>query len=164
MSTKKTTSVAKKIPGKRRWYFRHSRVKLSTVLRNITTVNLEKWSYSKKDRNKSISINRKNVKDLVLVDLDILKIDYHKYIRLSIIDGYILYKWLRLKRINFNIFDKHKICILSNPLLHPSTNPEVQDFYYFCLEQDMNTSETWRWFVRSRTYIKAQNYKILCLT
>jgi hypothetical protein len=158
---KQGPKVAKKIPSKRRWYFRHSRVKLSTVLRNITI--FQDWKYSKKDRNKSISITRKNVKDLVIIDLDDLKINYHKYIRLSILDGYILYKWLRLKRISFSGFSKQKICILSNPILSPSTYPEAQDFYYFCLEQDMNFKETWKWYIRSRTFIKAQDYKILCL-
>lgn len=162
MSTRKYPKIAKKIPGKKKWYFRPSSVKLSTVLRNIRL--FEKWSYSKKNRTKHVSITRKNVKDLVLISLIEIKDNYHKYRLLNILDGWIIYKWLRLKRINFERFDEQKMYILNNPLIHPSTNPELQDYYYFCLQQDKQIPETWKWKILPRTYINGNgSYKVLCL-
>ncbi len=163
MESKQRPKVTKKIAGKRRWYFRPSRVKLSTVLRNITF--FENWTYSRRDRNKIISITKKNVKDLILVTLVELKENNYKYKRLSILDGWIIYKWLRLKRLNFSNFDKEKIYIFSNPLLRPNNNTAVQDYYFFCLEQDREFPQIWKWKIISRTYINGGqgNYKVLCL-
>ncbi len=167
MNTRKNKNqkikVAKKVSGKRRWYFRYKRVKTSTVLRNVG--HIVGWQYYKRSRNAQVSITFKNVKNLVAVSREDYMEAPYKWLRLNIIDGWILYKWLRLRKINLDQLKGEKLCILNNPLIHPDHNRDMIDLHFFCLEQNPDYTESWLWKIRANTYINGEinRYKILCL-
>jgi len=164
MSAKKTTSIAKKIPGKRRWYFRHKNITLKTVLKNISFYP-NPWYYVGKPNHRYISVSRKNVSEIIAVDRDRVSQNPFKYTKLTIVDIYILYRWLNLGLIDFSQFTGLKMYAFDCPLVKSQEEYDVSKYHYLSLEQNPDNPLYWNIHIRSRKYInKIPNpYMVLCM-
>lgn len=157
----KNTSPAKKIAGKRRWYFRHNKVTLKTVLKAISFYP-HPWHYAGNPKSCKIHVTRTNIKEVHAVPVN--RID-SSIVKLTILDIYILSRWLRLGLINFSRFDRFKIFAFNIPLVKSAGVQDIDHHHFLCLEQNPEYPQHWHLHVRSRTFISSQpdTYLILCL-
>ena len=160
----KNTSPAKKIAGKRRWYFRHNKVTYNTVLKRISFYT-HPWYYVGKPHTCNIVISRQNVKNVFAIPRETIARNPSGWLRLGILDLYIVYRWLNLGLIDFSRFNGIKMYALGNPVVKSPDLTEISDHHYLTLEQNPEYPERWDWHVRPRTYINSipKPYHVACL-
>lgn len=163
MSAKKPTSVAKKIAGKRRWYFRYKKITLKTVLKNISFYT-KPWFYAGKPLYRNIVISRNQVKDLAVITGSELSENRSSYVRLTILDVYILYRWINLGLVDFSKFKGFKMYAFDCPLVKSQDHSDPDNYHYLCLEQNPLYPDRWDYHVRSRQFITRipEPYLVLC--
>ncbi len=157
----KNTSPAKKIVGKRRWYFRHKKVTLKTVLKNINFYP-NPWHYAGKPQSCKIHVTRANVNEIEAISANRI---CSSIVKLTILDMYILSRWLNLGLIDFSRFSGYKMFAFNTPLTKSLQVQDIDNHHYLCLEQNPEYPQYWHLHVRSRTFISSQSdsYLVLCL-
>ena len=162
---KKYPGPAKKIPSKKiKWYFRYKKITLKTVLKNISFYTVP-WFYAGKPLYRNIVISRNQVKDLVVITASELSENRSSYIRLTILDLYILYRWINLGLVDFSKFKGFKMYAFDCPLVKSPDEKDPGNYHYLCLEQNPLYRDRWDWHVRSREFITGipEAYLVLCL-
>ncbi|MBC7982206.1 hypothetical protein H7X65_03965 [Candidatus Parcubacteria bacterium] len=169
---KKPTTPANGIAKKRgKWnfrkprYFRPSEVKLKTVLKHISHC-CTPWYFIGKPKSMPVSITRENVLDLAAVPKDDLVDNTGLFTKLNIIDLYIIYTWIRLRKISFEKFDGMRFFVQNPVIVKSFFSRNISEHHYLCLEQDPENTERWILQVRAREYIRTKEkkpYQALCL-
>lgn len=165
MQNRTKVSVAKKVAcKKRKWYFRYKKITLKTVLKNISFYTVP-WFYAGKPRYREVTISRERIQNLVAIPADELEANRMHYVRLTILDVYIVYRWINLGLVDFSKFKGFKMYAFDCPLVKGPYIKDPDNYYYFCLEQNPLYPDRWDWHVRSRDFITgiSEPYLILCL-
>lgn len=157
----KNTLPAKKIAGKKRWYFRHKNVTLKTVLKGISFYP-NPWHYAGNPKSCKIHVTRANVCEIEAVSVNRT---CSSIVKLTILDMYILSRWLNLGLINFSRFSGYKMFAFNTPLVKSAEVQDIDNYHFLCLEQDPEYPQYWHLHVRSRTYIgsRSNSHMVLCL-
>lgn len=164
MQKKSKVPVAKKIARKKRkWYFRYKKITLKTVLKNISFYTVP-WFYAGKPLYREVAISREKVESLVAISADELEANRMDYVRLTILDVYILYRWANLGLVNFSKFKGFKMYAFDCPLVKSIDEKDPDNYHYLCLEQNPQYPDRWDLHVRSRRFITgiAEPYLIFC--
>lgn len=174
MQKNQKISVTKKIGRKKRkWYFRYKKITLKTVLKNISFYTVP-WFYAGKPRYREVAISREKVESLVAIPADELDANRMNYVRLTIVDLYILYCWINLGLVNFSKFKGFKMYAFDCPLVKSIDERDPDNYHYLCLEENQLDRDHWLpylWYkglwqlhVRSREFITGipEPYLVLC--
>ncbi len=156
-------SSKKKAPGKRRRYPR-SAVSRGKILMMINSPCIQ-WKFARSYHQHQRTVSNGSISDLILVTEEEIRKSPSSYIRLTVTDFYMIWKWLQEKQIDLNRFSGEKFFFSLNPFIHEESNGKdsIRSRHYIIMEQDQD-SKQWKYHVYHSTYIRRPGGpKIICL-